>query len=134
MTLSTVYIVNETTDLVERERRRSNKLSTNVVITRQSFGKEVRKTLSISTFIDNYNHYMRDVDLVNQYRITYEMHKSIRRSWFYILLVLLDISIVNSYRIVPSSVDDSDTYSGSTGTGVGSDWVGVQVRDQGFLS
>ena len=35
---------------------------------------------------------------------------------------------------VPSSVGDSDTYSGSTGTGVGNDWVRVQVRDQEFLS
>ena len=35
---------------------------------------------------------------------------------------------------VPPSVGDSDTYSGSTGTGVGNGWVRVQVRDQVFLS
>ena len=34
MTLLTIYIVDKTTDLVKYERRRLNKLSTNVVITR----------------------------------------------------------------------------------------------------
>ena len=31
-------------------------------------------------------------------------------------------------------VGDSDTYSENTDTGVGNDWVRVQVRDRGFLS
>ena len=65
MTLSTVHTVDKVTDLIEYERRRPNKSSTNVVIVRQSFKEEIRKTLSISTFIDDYNHHMRDVDLVN---------------------------------------------------------------------
>ena len=80
MTLSTVYTVDKITDLIERERRRSNKSSTNVNIVRQSFKKEVRKSLSIPTFINDYNYYIRDVDLVNQYRTVYETYKSIRRS------------------------------------------------------
>ena len=99
MILSTVHTIDKVTDLVERERRRPNKSSTNVVIVRQSFEEDVRKTLSISTFINDYNHYMRDVDLVNQYRTAYETYKLIRRSWFCILLILLNISVVNSYRI-----------------------------------
>ena len=99
MTLFTVHTIDKTTNLIKHERRRPNKSSTNAVIVRQSFREEVRKTLSISTFINDYNHYIRDVDLTNQYRTVYEMHKSIRRNWFYILLILLDISIVNSYRI-----------------------------------
>ena len=99
MALSTVYTVNKATDLVKRERRRPNKSSINAVIARQPFREEVRKTLSIPTFIDDYNHHMRGVDLINQYRAAYETHKSIRRSWFYILLAFLDITVVNSYRI-----------------------------------
>ena len=99
MTLSTVYTIDKVTDLVECERRRPNKSSTNVVIVRQPFGKEVQKTLSIPIFINDYNHHMRDVDLVNQYRTAYETHKPIRRNWFCILLVLLDITVVNNYRI-----------------------------------
>ena len=65
MILFTVYTVDKITDLVERERGRPNKLSTNVTITCQSFKEEVRKTLSISKFIDDYNHYTRNVNLVN---------------------------------------------------------------------
>ena len=57
--------MDKVTDLVKRERRRPNKSSTNAVIVRQSFGEDIRKTLSISIFIDDYNHYMRDVDLIN---------------------------------------------------------------------
>ena len=99
MTFSTVYTVDKATDLVERERQRPNKSSTNVNIVRQSFGTDVQKTLSIPTFIDDYNHHMRDVDLVNQYRTAYEMYKLIRRSWFYILLIFLNITVINNYRI-----------------------------------
>ena len=65
MALSTVHIVDKVTDLIEHERRRSNKSSTNVAIAHQSFREDVRKTLSISTFINDYNHHMRDVNLVN---------------------------------------------------------------------
>ena len=80
MTLSTVHTVNKIINLIKRERRRFNKSSTNVNITRQSFEKEIRKILSISTFIDDYNYYIRDVNLVNQYRTVYETYKSIRKN------------------------------------------------------
>ena len=65
MILSIIYIINKTIDLVEYERRRSNKLSTNVVIIRQSFRKDIQKILFISIFINNYIYYIRDVNLVN---------------------------------------------------------------------
>ncbi len=42
---------------------------------------------------------MGGVNLANQYRAAYETHKSIRRNWFCVLLALLDITVVNSYRI-----------------------------------
>ena len=80
MILLTIYIVDKVTDFVEHERRRLNKSSTNTVITRQSFEEEVRKTLSIFTFINDYNHYIKDVYLTNQYRTVYEIHKSIKKS------------------------------------------------------
>ena len=65
MTLSTVYTVDKVTDLVKRERHRLNKSSTNVVIIRQLFKKKVRKTLFIFTFINDYNYYIKDVNLIN---------------------------------------------------------------------
>ena len=65
MTLLTVHIVDKVTDLVKYKRRRLNKLSTNVVIVCQLFKEEVRKILFIFIFIDDYNHYIKDVNLVN---------------------------------------------------------------------
>ena len=65
MILSTIYIIKKVIDLVKYERRRFNKLSTNVIITRQSFEKKIRKILFISIFIDDYNHYIRDINLIN---------------------------------------------------------------------
>jgi hypothetical protein len=91
MALSTVHTVDKATDLIKRERRRLNKSSTNAAIAHQPFGDKVRKPLFIPTFINDYNHYIEGVDLANQYRATYETHKSIRRSWFCILLTLIDI-------------------------------------------
>ena len=80
MALSTVHTVDKTTDFVERERRYPNKTNTNVVIARESFREEVYKTLSIPKFINDYNHYMGNVDLTNQYRTVYKTYKSIRRN------------------------------------------------------
>ena len=65
MILSTIYIVNKVTNLIKRKLRHFNKLSINIIIVRQSFKEEVRKTLSISKFINDYNYYIRNVDLVN---------------------------------------------------------------------
>jgi hypothetical protein len=42
---------------------------------------------------------MGGVDLANQLRAAYETHKSVFRSWFCIFTALLDIIIVNCYRI-----------------------------------
>ena len=80
MTLSTVHTINKVIDLVKYKRHRPNKSSTNTVIARQLFGEDVRKTLSIFTFIDDYNYHINDINLTNQYRTVYEMHKSIRRN------------------------------------------------------
>ena len=89
--------MNKIIDLVKRKRRRSNKLSINAIITRQLFRKEVRKTLFISTFINDYNYNIRNIDLTNQYKIVYEIYKLFKRNWFCILLILLNIIIVNNY-------------------------------------
>jgi len=94
-----VHTVHTIDSLVERERRRSNKTSTNAVIARKAFGDEIRKKLPIPTFIDDYNYHMGGVDLANQYRAAYETHKNVFRSWFCIFTALLDIVIVNCYRL-----------------------------------
>jgi Transposase IS4 len=99
LSLSTVHTVHNITDLIERERRRPNKTSTNAAITRKAFGNEARKKLFIPTFIDDYNYHMGGVDLANQYRAEYKTHKPVFRSWFCLFTALLDIVIVNCYRL-----------------------------------
>jgi hypothetical protein len=80
LALSIIYIMHISTTLIERERRRSNKTNTNVVIARKFFGDDVRKKLFIFTFIDDYNYKIGGVDIGSQYRIEYETHKSIFRN------------------------------------------------------
>jgi hypothetical protein len=50
---------------VSCKRRRPGKTSTNEAIARRVFSKEVIKELEIPIFINDYNHYMNGVDLVN---------------------------------------------------------------------
>ena len=65
MIFSTVYTVNKVTDFVKCKRRRSNKMSTNVIIIRKLFKEKVYKTLFILKFINDYNYYIRNVNLTN---------------------------------------------------------------------
>jgi hypothetical protein len=46
-------------------RRRPGKTSTNAAIARRVFGEEVTKELEIPIFINDYNHYMNEIDLAN---------------------------------------------------------------------
>jgi hypothetical protein len=65
LALSIVHIVHTSTNLIERERRRPNKMNTNAAIVRKFFEDNVRKKLSISIFIDDYNYKMGSVDIGN---------------------------------------------------------------------
>ena len=49
-------------ELVDRERKRPRKSTSNLVITRKFFRDQTTKILFISLFIDYYNRYMRGVD------------------------------------------------------------------------
>lgn len=72
---------------------------TNEELIRKMFEIEVKKNLNIFIFIDDYNYNMREVNLVNQYKTKYETHRFTRRNWFSILYWILDVFIVNVYRI-----------------------------------
>ena len=80
LALSNVHSVNGITDFREKVRKRPIKTSTNGRIIRQIFGDEPTKELTIPCFIDDYNHYMRDVDLANQFRESYETHRTALRN------------------------------------------------------
>ena len=61
-------------EIAHRERKRPKKTVSNSVTTRKPFGDQPTKILSISLFIDYYNHYMRGVDQVNQLRAVFTTH------------------------------------------------------------
>jgi hypothetical protein len=48
-----------------RKRKRPRKTASNARITRESFGENPTKILPIPTFIDDYNHYIGDIDQSN---------------------------------------------------------------------
>jgi hypothetical protein len=50
---------------IPRLRKRPKKTASNARITREPFGDDSIKVLPIPTFIDDYNHYMRDIDQSN---------------------------------------------------------------------
>ena len=88
-------------DLIERERKRPRKSVSNSTITRKSFGDQPTKILSISLFIDYYNHYMGEgVDQANQFRVVFITH--FRRNLKKFLLEVfwcLDLTVTNNYKL-----------------------------------
>lgn len=56
--------------------------STNAAIARAPFGDEVIKDQSIPAAIKDYHHYMNGVDIANQLRSNYEIHRKTQRNWF----------------------------------------------------
>ena len=96
LALSTLHIP---TSLTERLRKRPAKISTNGTLIQHVFGAEHQKKLSISVFIDDYNHHMNAVDLANQYRSSYEVHRTGYRNWLPLLYFFIDAAVVNAYRL-----------------------------------
>jgi hypothetical protein len=82
LALSNIYTINKVKDFRERQRKRPAKISINKRIVKKVFGEEYTKELSIPCFIDNYNHNIRGVDLANQFRESYETHRTILRNWW----------------------------------------------------
>lgn len=81
------------------KRKRPAATSTNAVIARAPFGTDFQKELEIPAAINDYNHYMGSVDIANQYRASYEIHRKTNRSWFPLFFFFLDASIINAWRI-----------------------------------
>jgi hypothetical protein len=99
LALSNIHTVHNTNDFRERVRKRPAKTSTNGRIVRQVFGNEPTKLLPIPRFIDDYNQYMGGVDLANQYRESYETHKTTQRTWWPLFYWLIDVACINAYRL-----------------------------------
>ena len=80
LALSNIYTIHNTDDFREKVRKRPAAISTNVRIVRTVFGEESTKELYILRFIDDYNHYIGGVDLANQFREAYEVHRTSQRN------------------------------------------------------
>jgi len=81
LTLLIVYTVHRADDYVMRPRRRPALTSTNAKMARKPFGSETQKELEIPRYIDDYNHNMNSVDIANQLRQAYEIHRTGYRTW-----------------------------------------------------
>lgn len=73
--------------------------STNAAIARAPFGDKVIEDQSIPAAINDYNHYMNGVDIANQLRSNYEIHRKTQRNWFPLFIFFLNTAIINPYRI-----------------------------------
>jgi Transposase IS4 len=87
-------------DTIKRVRRRPSPTSVNARIERPVFGDEPFKRLYIPRTVDDYNHYMNDVDRSNQLHKNFTAHRSYeRRVWRPLWYYILDVCAVNSYLI-----------------------------------
>ena len=74
LALSNIHTVYNIKDFCERVRKRPAIILTNKRIVRQVFKDVPTKELRIPCFINDYNHYIRGVDLANQFKELYETH------------------------------------------------------------
>ena len=99
LTLSNIHIVDKVEDFQEKARNRPIKILTNRRIIRKVFRSEHTKNLQIPYFINNYNHYIGGINLINQFREAYETYKPIFRTWQPLFYQLINIAYVNAYRL-----------------------------------
>ena len=87
-------------NIVETLRRRLVKIFTNARTNRASFDDLTIKKLFIFDFIDFYNHFMNDVDVIDQLRCYYNTQRVYLKIWKFLWHFLLNTTIVNSYKII----------------------------------
>ena len=71
--LSTIYTVHEVSSHITHFQKYSQTISTNTATARKVFGNLSRVELDIPTFIDDYNHNMNGINLVNQFWEAYDI-------------------------------------------------------------
>jgi hypothetical protein len=94
-----IHTVHTAKDWRDRVRKRPAKPSTNGALVRKVFKDQASKVLSIPCFIDDYNHFMGGVDLANQFRESYELHRKTFRTWWPLFFWLIDAICVKLYRL-----------------------------------
>ena len=85
---------------VERFRRKSALIFINARTSRTSFDNLTIKEFFIFDFIDLYNHFMNDVDVIDQFRCYYDTQRVYLKIWKSLWHFLLNTTIINSYKII----------------------------------
>lgn len=93
--MTTVHTGHKT---IIRPRRRPPKTATNARSSREVFGEQAVKQLSIPVFIDLYNHCMNGVDVAHQLRSYYMTQRTHLKNWKP-LWHFLDSAVTNAYKI-----------------------------------
>jgi hypothetical protein len=99
LALSNIHTVHTVNDFVARQRKRPAKTFTSGSIVRTVFRDDLIKELLISVFIDDYNHNIGGVNIANQLREAYKTHRATRRNWWPLFYWLIDVVVINSYRL-----------------------------------
>ena len=95
--VSNIHTGDSTDEQVLRNRRKPRLNEFNKKHVRLIWGDEHRKQLEIPQIINDYNHWMLGVDVVDQLIAYYRPKIRCRRTWLPIFLHCLDILRVNSY-------------------------------------
>ncbi|PVH68409.1 hypothetical protein DL98DRAFT_441278, partial [Cadophora sp. DSE1049] len=82
LVLNNIYTIYQVDDFKAKLRRRLIKILTNGRIVRLIFNDEYIKELYIPRFINDYNYYIKGVDLANQFKEVYKTYKIIQRNWW----------------------------------------------------
>ena len=80
LALSIIHTIHTADNFITRQRKRLAKTSTSTRIVRCVFGDNPVKELEIPTFIDDYNHNIGGVDIANQLRESFKIHKATLRN------------------------------------------------------
>jgi hypothetical protein len=99
LALSTIHTIHTANDFIARQRKRPAKTSTSARIVRPVFGDNPIKELEIPVFINDYNYNMGGVDIANQLRESFETHRATLRTWWPLFYWLIDVTVINSYRL-----------------------------------
>ena len=89
--------VSDGTKKIVHQRRRPAKTATNAHTSRLVFGDAVVKDLTISNYIDMYNHFANGVDISDQLRSYYNTQNSHWKSWKALWHFLLNTTTTTAY-------------------------------------
>ena len=85
--------------VIIQPRKRPAASHTGAPKTRKAFGDEITKDMEIPVLINEYNHHMGAVDRFDQLRSYYDVLQSHRKAWRPLFSLLLEIIMVNSYKL-----------------------------------